>query len=261
MTEAAAEPAFAQAPSDDLPPARFLLRDAAWLILAFMGAQVAAVLVYVAIVFAHHGRAAGQTLTSSNDGLNRLVVVGGVASVIAVAFVLWRIVRRRRATAATFGLVSPGLRWWLFSVAAFLLLQGLVMGIDHVAGEDIARQGLDTMRGTVSSDPRWNAVSFLLVAFVIPAVEEIVFRVVLFRALAQRLPQFAAAVLAVAFFVAMHVQYTLAGGLVAVFMTLEVTLIGATLMWLYVRSGSIWPSIAVHMANNALAFILVSLSH
>ena len=39
----------------------------------------------------------------------------------------------------------------------------------------------------------------------------------------------------------------------------QLSVLGGVLAWLYERTGSIWPTIAVHMVNNALAFtILVS---
>ena len=40
---------------------------------------------------------------------------------------------------------------------------------------------------------------------------------------------------------------------------LQITVFGLWLSWLYERTGSIWPTIAVHMVNNAIAFtILIS---
>ena len=64
-----------------------------------------------------------------------------------------------------------------------------------------------------------------------------------------------AATLGVILFGAVHVQYVFAGGLVGALMTFEIMLLGAILMWLYVRSGSIVPSILFHVTNNGLAFL------
>jgi membrane protease YdiL (CAAX protease family) len=239
---------------------RFLLRDAAALIVVFMGAQVAAVFAYIAYVRLRFGEVALAHLTSADDGLNQLVVVGGVAAVLAVALLLWLIVRRPGIDAAQFGFVVVRPLWFGVAALAFAVLQSAFVGLDFIIGEDLARQGMETMRGMMSSDPIWNIVSAILVVIIIPVIEELVFRVVLFQALSRRMSRALAACLSVAIFVLMHVQYTFAGGWVAVITTFEVALIGAVLMWLYLKSGSIWPSIGLHVANNGFAFAMVALA-
>ena len=37
-------------------------------------------------------------------------------------------------------------------------------------------------------------------------------------------------------------------------MVVQITVFGLWLSWLYERTGSIYPTIAVHMLNNAVAF-------
>ena len=39
---------------------------------------------------------------------------------------------------------------------------------------------------------------------------------------------------------------------------LQLSIFGLALAWLYERTGSIWPTIAVHALNNAIAFALLT---
>lgn len=235
----------------------FRLRDAVWLLAAYIGVQFLAAAAYGLFLFIRFGPAETRALVASADGLNRLAVIGGVACSVAVVALLWRIALRQSFVWRDLGFVALSVRWIWITLAVFLAARAVSAGFTYIAGDEIAELSLQTMNGVTSSDPRWNALSALLFVLVAPMLEELIFRVMFFRALAARLPAPAAATLSVALFVAMHVQYTLAGGAVAVLMTAEVTLLGAALMWLYVKSGSIWPSIAVHVANNAFAFLVL----
>lgn len=255
MMEAETQPRVPASVSS--PGGIFRLRDAVWLLAAYIGVQLLAAATYGLFLFVRIGPAETRALITSADGLNRLTVIGGGACSIAVVALLWRIARRQGLTWRELGFVVPSARWMWITLAVFLVARAVSTGFTFIAGEGIAEQSLQTMTGVTSSDPRWNALSALLFVLVVPVLEELVFRVMFFRALAARLPVLAAATLSVTIFVAMHVQYTLAGGAVAVLMTAEVTLLGAALMWLYVKSGSIWPSIAVHVANNGFAFLVL----
>jgi membrane protease YdiL (CAAX protease family) len=39
---------------------------------------------------------------------------------------------------------------------------------------------------------------------------------------------------------------------------LQLAVFGVILAWLYERTGSLWPTIAVHALNNALAFAILT---
>ena len=89
------------------------------------------------------------------------------------------------------------------------------------------------------------------------------FRGALYQGLSRHMPRLVAATLSVIAFAAIHLQYALAGGLVAIVTTLQVTLLGAVLMFLYMKSRSLWPGIALHALNNgiALIFLFIALKH
>lgn len=248
--------ATAEADATAMQGGGFRLRDALSLLVLYVAVQIGGVAAIV-VVFAHLGKDGGRAFLANPDGLNRLVVAGCAATAIAVVLLLRRIAQRRGLGRRGLGFAPVEWKWFWIAPALFVALQTALNGLSLIAGEDVAIRSLETMKGVVSSDPLWNLASAFFFVLVIPVIEELVFRVALFGALARRMPRAGAAVLSVAIFIAMHVQYTLAGGAVALLTTTEVTLLGAALMWLYMRSGSIWPSIAFHVANNGYAFIML----
>jgi uncharacterized protein len=93
----------------------------------------------------------------------------------------------------------------------------------------------------------------ILIVAVAPVAEEIFFRGFLFGGLRTRLTFVWAALVSAVIFGAFH--YTGAGSLTVL---PQLMALGLTQAWLYERSGSIYPTIAVHMFNNALAFAILT---
>jgi uncharacterized protein len=98
-----------------------------------------------------------------------------------------------------------------------------------------------------------NVVVGLLVIGVAPLTEEIFFRGFMFAGLRRRLPFFAAAAISAGVWGLFH--YTGPGTLGVV---LQLAAFGVILSWLYERTGSLWPPIAVHAVNNAIAFAILT---
>ncbi len=114
--------------------------------------------------------------------------------------------------------------------------------------EDIARDlGVD--EGTLGA-----IAAFFLIVIAAPIAEEVFFRGFIFAGLRSALPFWGAAIISGAIFGAFH--FTGSDSLPVV---LQLAILGAILAWVYERSGSIRPAIALHMINNAIAFaVLVS---
>ena len=93
----------------------------------------------------------------------------------------------------------------------------------------------------------------VLIILAAPISEEIFFRGFLFGGLRRRLPFAIAAVISAAIFGAFH--YTGPGSLAVL---PQLAMLGLTQAWLYERSGSIYPTMGVHIINNALAFTLLT---
>ncbi|MEM7226579.1 MAG: CPBP family intramembrane glutamic endopeptidase [Pseudomonadota bacterium] len=88
----------------------------------------------------------------------------------------------------------------------------------------------------------------IMVAFVVPFTEELVFRGLLYRWLRNRWGVFASALISGVCFAALHNIVLLIPAL---------TLLGMILAWLTERSGSIWPAIVTHGLFNAITVFLL----
>ncbi|MGH2926521.1 MAG: CPBP family glutamic-type intramembrane protease [Solirubrobacterales bacterium] len=92
----------------------------------------------------------------------------------------------------------------------------------------------------------------LLIVVAAPISEEIFFRGFIFGGLRKRLPFVGAALIAAAIFGLFH--YTGAGSIAVV---PQLAFLGFALCWVYEETGSIYPTMAIHALNNAVAFILL----
>lgn len=97
-------------------------------------------------------------------------------------------------------------------------------------------------------------ISGFLIIAVAPLSEEIFFRGFVFSGLRRGMPVVAAAVASSAIWGVFH--YTGAGTFGVV---VQITVFGFWLSWLYERTGSIWPTMAVHAVNNTIAFLILTL--
>ncbi len=98
-----------------------------------------------------------------------------------------------------------------------------------------------------------SIVAGVLIVAAAPVSEEIFFRGFLFGGLRNRMPVIAAALTSAVIFGAFH--YTGTSSLTVI---PQLAALGLVLAWLYHRSGSILPTIAIHLMNNALAFALLT---
>jgi CAAX protease family protein len=94
-------------------------------------------------------------------------------------------------------------------------------------------------------------VGFLIVVAA-PLSEEIFFRGFLFGGLRNRMNWVFAAVVSALIFGAFHYTGASSGAVLP-----QLAVLGFGLAWLYQRSGSIYPTMAIHLLNNAIAFIAI----
>jgi membrane protease YdiL (CAAX protease family) len=97
-----------------------------------------------------------------------------------------------------------------------------------------------------------SVIAGFLIIVVAPVSEEVFFRGFFFRGLRRGMPVAVAALISSAIWGLLH--YTGAGtwGVVV-----QIMVFGLWLSWLYERTGSIYPTIAVHAVNNAVAFSIL----
>ena len=98
--------------------------------------------------------------------------------------------------------------------------------------------------------PLWP-LSFLVIAVLAPIAEELLFRGILLPALARsRLGFWGAAAVSTLAWTLLHFTYSIAG-------LLLVFLLGMIFSWLFARTGSLRVPIVAHMANNAIAALML----
>jgi membrane protease YdiL (CAAX protease family) len=98
-----------------------------------------------------------------------------------------------------------------------------------------------------------NVAVAMLVVAIAPLTEELFFRGFMFAGLRRRLPFLGAAAISSGIWGLFHYTGPGTWGVV-----LQLAAFGVILSWLYERTGSLWPPIAVHALNNAIAFAILT---
>lgn len=179
------------------------------------------------------------------------VAVGyGLSILIEVGVIIW-LMRLRQARVLDLGLRRARLRWYVTAGGMYLVQVVLIMVIFALIDRFVP--GIDTQEQQSVFDFGTQGlgwwVSFAAAVVVAPVLEEIVFRGIIFAGFASRWhPVLAAAVSSLAF-AFLHGQVNVA---------IYTFILGLALCWLYQKSGSIWPGIGLHLANNLIAFLLLT---
>src|SRR5579884_3701424 len=161
------------------------------------------------------------------------------------AIVLWRLPRITGTPLRELGLRAPrGRDWGVFGYGILALIGVRValvvqLALMHQSGHRQA--GFEKVH---IGNPLDAALSVLALVVVAPFAEELLFRMTLYRTLAQRLPLALAVLISACLFAAFHVDALL-------FVTLA--LLGAVLALCYRASGCIVVSMMLHACNNALS--------
>lgn len=153
-----------------------------------------------------------------------------------------------RPTAADFGLVRiPVRRALIWTLGAFLVFYAvsLVYGSLLDAGDE--QDTLDTFGAHRAT--ALLVASGVLVIVVAPFAEEIFFRGFVYRAIRNRAGVAGATAIVAFIFGAVHYS-----GPDTLVVLPVLALLGATFCILYERTGSLYPAIALHVINNAIAF-------
>lgn len=240
--------------TSDAPAHRGLaLWQAALVLCAFFLAQFVAALALLVLRNGLDIHAIKAALGSLGD-VQLLLLVSGSATFLSVSLLVWLFARMRGLSLADFGLTGTKPRWFLIALMLMPLTYMVGFAAQWIFGEDFTKRSLQTSMGFVSANGGMTAATALVVIVLMPFAEELVFRATLFGALRKYMWPVPAMLAATLIFVVVHVQYTLAGGLFGLVATAQLALLSLVLIWLYVKSGSIWPSFMLHALNNAIAF-------
>lgn len=149
-------------------------------------------------------------------------------------------------TAERFGLRRfrpSAIGWVVIAFAAYLVISGIYAALVHPPRDELPRSlGADDGVGLAIA-------TGILVVGIAPFVEEFFFRGFLFAALRNGTGVWGAALLSGAIFGAIHLKPQF---------FVPLTVLGVALAVLYQRTGSIWPCVVMHAANNALAFAVLT---
>ncbi len=170
-----------------------------------------------------------------------LAVVAGVY-LFAARRAGWAALGLRRAGWGSFAIVPP---LFVLEVITLLLVNGAVGAL---AG-GFENPQVDAITGGRAVSLGELAMLLVLIAGVVPFVEELFFRGMLYPLLRGRMGAAAAVALNAAIFSLTHVFPLLLPGLFVV---------GLFLAFLRERSGSIWPSVCLHALQNGLALISIA---
>lgn len=186
-----------------------------------------------------------------------LLAAGLLATLtLLAAGLLWMVVKRSRTlTAASLGFSRPSWRLLhlLWQIPVVMLGAVAVSGLAAVLF--FAGAGTSDVESTVGNlqDMGGGVLALLalllLGAVITPLWEEVLFRGILFQALAKRLPWFAAALIGGAVFAAVHL---------APMAIPYVFVIGVAACMLFRFHGNLWAPIILHIVNNSVVILLAA---
>lgn len=174
---------------------------------------------------------------------------------LSAAGIVWLVVKRSGLTARSLGFRRPSWRllhllWQIPATMAAAVVVNMVVNTVFLsgggtAGVESSAEDLQSMCGGVLA----LVVLLLLVAVITPLWEEVVFRGILFQALARRMPWFLAAVIGAAVFAAVHL-------VPAVLPYVFVLGLAACLLFRFHRN--LWAPIILHIVNNSVVTLLAA---
>ncbi len=212
---------------------------------------LAAVGVLLALLLVEVGVIAGVFDPQLDSLGSRLVLQAALAgTLVGVAFVAANPGAGLLAQPAALGLrrpqgkfIGPTLICYFGYLACALVIAALIAPEQ----EDVTRElGVD--EGTLGA-----IVAGMLIVGVAPLTEEIFFRGFMFTGMRRALPFALAALVPSVVWGLFHFTGPDSWGVV-----LQLSVFGLWLSWLFERTGSLWPPIAVHALNNAIAFALLT---
>ena len=179
----------------------------------------------------------------------RLLVQSLLAvSLVAVAFLMVR--PGQFALPAELGLRRPLIGPFKLAALAYLAYIACAIAIAVVLQpeqEDVTEE-LGYGESAIA-----DVVVGILIVGVAPFTEELFFRGFMFAGLRRNLPFAAAAIVSAGVWGLFHYTGPGTWGVVV-----QLAAFGVILAWLYERTGSLWPTVAVHAINNALAFAILT---
>lgn len=190
-------------------------------------------------------------LLPGDAGLPRLVVAGLLQIALSGGVLYW-FFNRHGMRLESLGLVWPSGKWIGVTVLGFfMVLIGVAISnilVTSLIDEPANQAQMEAFIGLGPLGPGQVLMLLLFVALIIPVIEEIAFRGVIFGWFRWRLTFLPAAIISAAVFAGMHMIVALIPALM---------IVGVVNAWLYERTGSLVPPIALHGVNNLNAALVL----
>lgn len=222
--------------------------DIAQIAIGFIGLRFVLLSLSAAVLLSLHGAfaldAQAQAQLLSQNGWFVVTRLG--INALAMFLPLWWVLRRRNCWSREQLLLQlPDTRWFIYGGGLTLVVVPLAFGITRWLNRSVTGVTVDTQAQTLQTglqvSPLLTASVVLLAAFVIPVVEELAFRGVLFPWLTDRWGVVVGVVGSALAFAAVHPELGIAAS------AFVIGLILALLTW---AAKSIWPAVVIHILNN-----------
>lgn len=218
-----------------------------WVFVGFMIAQVLVVL----------GMSLLQLLGLTFEAVNPFVfnaILSVLVYTLAISVVVgvpW-LIRKKRTTAADLGLERPpslkDVAWVPAGAVVYLILSALITTIAVLLAPWFnAEQVQDTGFAGISGAFEYS-LAFIILVFVAPFAEELLFRGYLFGKLRKHTKVWVAVLLTSVLFALVHFQWNVG---------LDVFALSIVLCVLRVLTGSLWSALFLHMLKNGFAYYLL----
>jgi uncharacterized protein len=227
-----------------------------WIILYFvLQIVITAVIIGVVIAMRHASvGAAGQAPnidpgSMTKDGL--LIMWGLVASAVIQLSLMWLYLRKddrmQKLGLTHFGSLSL-VRTLVISVVALIAATAFnYLYATYVIPGMPMQDDMAKLLASIQRTPLNISMGFLAIAGAAPLIEELLFRGLLQRSLAHKMPVWAAIMLSAFIFSLVHLQPYAIPALMS---------IGVAFGYIYHKTGSLRVTIVLHMINNSLALVL-----
>lgn len=219
------------------------------LLVLYFALQIAAALALRSLGMLPSFRQAAFAHPSASAALAEVLVLAALP-ILLLARYRWP-ARWPMAVLPGFGVCWPGWRWLGAGVLLALLMLPIVLGLNAAL---FPKQGVTQSVLAIFDQAHWwmRVLLTLLIVFLAPFVEELLFRGVLLAGFSERLPLRWAVALSVFLFAIAHLPDT--GGHWQVLPGLVALAFG--LVWLRLRSGSLLPGYVTHALYNAAVLTL-----
>lgn len=140
----------------------------------------------------------------------------------------------------------PAVGWIFLGFVAFFSINLVITFISEYFSIQIPGYGIQEEHLPIFGADKFSLpVAFLVLLFIAPFVEEIVFRGFIYSKLRKNYSMIASILLSATIFAAIHLEFQV---------IIPLFILGAIIAFIYEKTDSIWPAIIFHMINNSLAF-------